>query len=150
MSLSRLVGLVTVLVLGTLLSVWWYLQVPESSLQELAPVAESAEIGPGTDQTVGSPLGVHSGPASRASVLLVPSLPSSVAPPVSGRWTRRVSSDPVARTARARQAALQGATPAEYIRGVPLSDSQVGSSNGEPVRATPATKTDPGPTQPRS
>ena len=149
MSLSRLVGLVTVLVLGTLLSVWWYLQVPEASLQELAPVADSAEFRPATAQPAGSPRGEPSVPSSPESALLVPSLPSSVAPASSGRWTRRVSSDPIARTARARRAALQGATPAEYIRGVPLSDGPVRSSMAEPGRTTPATKTDPGPSEPR-
>lgn len=77
MSLSRLSGLVTVLVLGTALSVWWYLQVPvaaASTHRSAEPLAVEELEEPGACESGLSPA------------------PDSIAAPESERWTKRVRS----------------------------------------------------------
>ena len=153
MSLSRLVGLVSVLVLGTLLSVWWYLQVPEAHLQVLAPDPELVEMSPSEAPPVALPPSVNAVPAAARRVVPVPSLPTSVAPTRSMRWTRRVSTDPqmnTANTARAREAVLQNAVPGESRRRGPVSGGQAGPAGAKTSQGASATCADPCSSRPRS
>jgi len=73
MSLSRLSSLVGFLVLGTALSVWWYLQVPAAAKLRPEPVAVEAALD--------AQLELEPEPTST---------PDSTSVPSSDRWTKRI------------------------------------------------------------
>lgn len=82
MTTSRLAGLVSLLVLGTALSVWWYLQVPGPGGRSGMPPS-----GPGSYATVGG-----------QALLVEPDAPAP-AEQESGRWIRRSKGPESARAA---------------------------------------------------